>query len=111
MDIIFKGYECELKFGQYMNGNTAIQLVEKGTGQPVANATVNGDRINNDNEVGIKDWSENNGMAAALVDADVIDFMSVDIEPSGFVIIGYYELTDKAVEVKNKALEEVNHNE
>lgn len=104
MDVYFKGYQCKLKFGQYGNGNTAIQLVEKESREPVATATVNGDRINNDNEVGIKDWSENEGMTRALVDAGVIDFMPVDIEPSGFVMIGYYELTNNAVEAKNKAL-------
>lgn len=106
MDVNFRGYECEMKFGQYGNGNTAMQLVEKESGQPVATATVNADRINESDEVGIKNWSENEGMAAALYYAGIIKSVPVDVEPSGFVMISYYQLTDKVVEAKNKALEE-----
>ncbi len=108
MNVNFKGYDCEIEFGRYGNGNIGMVLTEKETGQPVATATVNGDRINDDNEVGVKSWSENEGMVQTLVRDGVIDPVPVEIEPSGFVIIGYHRLTDKAIEAKNKAFEEAN---
>ncbi|WP_117161318.1 hypothetical protein [Paraliobacillus sp. X-1268] len=94
MDMTFKGYECELKFGKYRNGNTAIQLHDKEDASRVAIATVNGEFQPSEGVVGIKDWSENHGMVDALISANVIEQDLQFIEPTGFVAIEYYKLSE-----------------
>ncbi len=102
MDVQFKVYECEIEFGKYVNGNTAIQLIGKqGTkweGELVAVASVNGEREVQENIVGIKNWSENEGMSEALIKANVIEEELLFTEPTGFVTIEYYKLTARALE-------------
>lgn len=97
MDMTFNGYECELQFAEYGNGNTAIQLLDKEDASVVAVATVNGEFQPPEGGVGIKDWSENVGMVDALIKANVIEPNLKFIEPTGFVTIGYYKLTDVAL--------------
>lgn len=72
-EVEFKGYKCVLDFGTYMNGNVAIQLIEKSTGEPVAVATINPTEQLPKDEVIIKDYSENEGMVEALVNAGIIE--------------------------------------
>lgn len=107
MDITFNGYECELQFAKYGNGNTAIQLIDKEDGSPVAVATVNGEDIPPSGVVGIKNWSENFGMVNALIKANVIEPELQFMEPTGFVAIEYYKLTKPAMKELEK-LKEVN---
>lgn len=106
MDIKFKVYECEVAFDQYCNGKTAIQLIgKKGTkweGERVAVASVNGLYEVPNEVVGIKNWSENKGMADALINANVIEDELLFIEPTGFVHIEYYKLTDQALKLLKK---------
>ncbi|ENH96703.1 hypothetical protein J416_09404 [Gracilibacillus halophilus YIM-C55.5] len=96
MNVNFKGYDCIAAFGKYLNGNTAIQLVDAEDDSLVAVATVNGEIKNTEEIVGIKNWSENEGMVDALIDAGVIEPDLKFFEPSAFVVIEYYKLTDAA---------------
>src|SRR5690625_4521603 len=99
MIIQHKNYNCRVKFGRYLNGNVAIQLIGvEGTDyehELVAMATVNGTEKLPDNIVGVKTWSENEGMVETLVNGNVIDPEFLGLEPTGFVAIEYYKLTDE----------------
>lgn len=66
--------DCILQFGKYGNGRTAIQLVSNDEMKElIATATVNiVDARCDADEVIIKDYSENDGMLAALVYAGVV---------------------------------------
>jgi len=71
----FAGLECGVECRQYPNGRVALQLVtyENGYPEPVARATINLPECDlAENEVIIKDYSENHGMLDALVDAGIV---------------------------------------
>lgn len=73
MNIKFKEWDCQLEFGYYQNGRPAIELIDTEDGQPIATATVNiPDYPLLDNEMFIKDYSENEGMLEALVKAEIV---------------------------------------
>jgi len=71
--INFLGFECRIEMGQYSNGRTALELVEIGTEEPVLIATVNApfEPLMND-EVIIKNYSENEGILEVLIAAKVV---------------------------------------
>lgn len=68
-------------------GGLAMSLVDYITGEPIATCTVNipevAHRINKD-EVLIKDWSENEGMLAGLIQAGIVEDTGLTV-PTGFV--------------------------
>lgn len=69
----FKQWDCIVQKRQYGNGRPALQLIDAEDGSPVAWATVNlPDLPAGPNQVFIKDYSENEGMLAALVAAGVV---------------------------------------
>jgi hypothetical protein len=71
MKVKFLGAECDVVFGEYENGRTAIRLIENGS--PFATATINDTSVHlDDGLVMIKDYSENTGMVKALQDNGVI---------------------------------------
>ncbi|MYL57395.1 hypothetical protein GLW20_07735 [Virgibacillus halodenitrificans] len=105
MNINFNGYDCKVVFGRYGNGNTAIQILDKEVNQVVAVASVNGESVIGSELVGIKDWSENEGMVKALISANVIESELAFIEPTGFVAIKYYPLSEEAKQARKDALE------
>ena len=73
MKVKFMEWECDVVYGQYGNGRTAISLMDAADGSPIATASVNlPDEPLKDKEVAIKDYSENEGMLDALMDAGVI---------------------------------------
>lgn len=102
MNVHFNGYDCVVVFAPYFNGNTAIQLFGKeGTeyeGELVTVASVNGEMEVPEDIVGIKTWSENRGIVKALIDANVIEDQIQFTEPTGFVEIQYYKLTNASLE-------------
>lgn len=102
MNITHKGYECKVQFGRYYNGNNAIQFIgNEGTdyeGEVVAVASVNGEIELADDVVGIKTWSENEGIVQSLVDGGVIEPGLLGVEPTGFVEIEHYRLTAASLE-------------
>jgi Rieske Fe-S protein len=73
--IKFKDYDCYLVQQKYRNsGRVALQLIDSYDGSPVAMATVNIHYIElAPGEVIVKDWSENEGMLEALVNAGIVE--------------------------------------
>jgi len=107
IELTFKGYQSVIKFGTYAdNNNTAIQLVgAKGTdyhGELIAIATVNTYQWLPEKYVAIKNWSENEGMVAALVDANVIDPYLYEVIPCGFMNAKVYPLSKAALNIFKK---------
>lgn len=85
MKVKYRHYNCELSFGCYSNGRTAIELVENG--EPVAVASVNLPNENlEDHEIGIKDYGENDGILRALMYAGIVS------GPLRFVTTGYVKI-------------------
>jgi hypothetical protein len=82
----FLGYRCEVLFGEYSNGRTAIELVIKKTGEPMTVASVNlpYHHMESD-EVAIKNYSENQGVLEVLIAANIIS------EPVRFIASGFIE--------------------
>lgn len=86
--VTFKDYDCVLQYSTYMNGRTAIQLNDIVDGCPVATATVNIPSVElADDEVIIKNYSENEGMSRALVDAGVIGPATQSIRTAHVIVL------------------------
>lgn len=97
MNITHSGYDCKVLFGRYYNGNNAIKLVDVEDGELVATVSVNGVMELHESAVGIKTWSENEGIVQSLVDGGVIEPELLGTEPTGFVEIEHYKLTSAAL--------------
>ena len=95
----FKDYKCLVIPAFYNNGRKALELVEDGPlCEPVAMATVNViEHPCEDDYAYIKDYSENEGMVDALVEAKIIKPQPFCFVQSGHVTIGMYELTEIAL--------------
>jgi|APSaa5957512576_1039674.scaffolds.fasta_scaffold12820_6 hypothetical protein len=92
----FKQWNCEVEFGEYSNGRIAIELVDP---EPIAVATVNlPDVVLKDDEVIIKDYSENEGVLDALVEAGYVS-KPIDWVRTGFVTCPICKLLKKDQEV------------
>ena len=72
MEVIFNDTRCSIKKSHYFNYNVRLQLMDIDDGMPVATATVNTEQVLANNEVLIKDYSENEGLYQALIDSHVI---------------------------------------
>ena len=85
--------DCEFRTGRYRNGNLALQ-VECPEGL-VCTCSVNPDTPLPDNELAVKDWSENEGMVEELKRQGVIFGDPVKTLPTeyGFVKIKVFPLT------------------
>jgi hypothetical protein len=99
MKVTFKNWKCIAAGSYYMhNDSKAIKLTDEEDGSPVAMATVNIAKAELDNdEVFIKDYSENASMAEALVNANIIEPDPVKTVESGHVFINSYRLTHEAL--------------
>ena len=86
----FQQWLCEVTFAQYRDGSVAIQLIDDEG--PVATATVALDVLPPKGCVWIKDYSENTGMADALIEAKVIEPTPVNSRQSGWVTVKSYRL-------------------
>ena len=87
MNVKFQDWDCIATYAQYGNGRLAIILVDAEDSSPIATATVNlPDEDMTDDEVAIKDYSENEGMLAALLDSGLIS-KPVRLAFSGFVTV------------------------
>lgn len=83
----FKEWRCEVIQNEYMTtGNICLQLVDAEDFDPVAFATVNTDVVLPEGLVGIKDYSENEGMLAALVEGGIVS-QPVGTLKQGFVVV------------------------
>jgi hypothetical protein len=79
----FLGEECTIEFQKYQHGGVAMQLwCSEG---PMCKATVciPGAKIK-DNEVLIKNWSENEGILDALISSGIVKDTG-KVVPSGYV--------------------------
>ena len=83
----FRGENCKVQFGKYGNGRTAIMLVRE-NGEPMAKASLNLEAALHwplsADEIAIKDYSENEGMLAALTGAGIVSAPLRDVA-CGFV--------------------------
>ncbi|HTU17854.1 MAG TPA: DUF4313 domain-containing protein, partial [Gemmataceae bacterium] len=81
----FQGFECVIEQRAYGNGRTALVLVDAKDREEVAVATVNlPEAPLKPGEVFIKDYSENEGMLAALEKAGIVQVTGETVR-SGFV--------------------------
>lgn len=101
MIIQHKEYKCRVRFEKYQNNDNTAILLHGAPGteyehELITFATVNGEMVANENVVGIKTWSENEGIVQSLVDGGVIEEELLFTEPTHFVSIEYYPLTDEA---------------
>lgn len=106
MNVVLNKKKCSVKFEHYAdNNNVAILLVRKKRGSKeeelVATATVNTDVQIKQEFVIIKNWSENNDIEQALIDAEVICSQAVGAIRCGMAVAYIYELTPKAKDWKN----------
>lgn len=70
----FQGEQVTIDLSQkYLNGRTAIQLISVEDNMPYCVATVNVDVPLEENEVAIKDYSENEGMLDFLIANKVVE--------------------------------------
>jgi hypothetical protein len=90
-------YSVTVKLGKYANGRTAIHIDDAIEGYPYATATVNIDHVLlADNEVLIKDYSENEGMLDFLIRNNIVTPTPNGVQ-SGFVWIPVAILNDESV--------------
>lgn len=81
----FKEWNCLVEKAFYGNNRVALELIHEEDGNPVAVATVNIPEFTcPEGYVFIKDWSENEGIYEALLEAKVIEKW-VALIPTGFV--------------------------
>lgn len=88
MEVKFKKWNCIVKDFKYRNGGTVLQLFEVGTGAPVATATIFVDGVTQnlkEDEVVIKNYSENEGMYKCLQDVGIIKYVIAFTELSSYV--------------------------
>jgi hypothetical protein len=73
MQVKFKNWTCNANIMRYCNKRTAIILTDAEDGSSIATATVNipEEEIESD-EIIVKDYSENQGMLQALIDAGIV---------------------------------------
>lgn len=105
--VVFKSYICAVQFHRYRDfgNNVCIKLTavedpnqdpEVFPGEPIATATINIEGIPEDH-VAVKDYSENQGMLASLIKANIVH-SPVTYRQQGFVRVPICALTDKALE-------------
>jgi len=93
------GYICKLEKHKYDNGRLALCLVDHEDGSPVATITVNMPQHKlEENEVFIKNHSENEGTLEALEEHGLIEEVT-DCVASGFVLIPKVKLNMKELEL------------
>lgn len=72
-NVQFAGNNCEIKKSKYStNGNLALMLFDKETGQKVSNVTINTLQRMDEDVAAVKDYSENEGMLEAITEAGLI---------------------------------------
>jgi hypothetical protein len=86
-----------IQLHKYSNGRPAIQLIDAEDGEPYATATVNiPDVLLLDNEVLVKDYSENEGMLDFLCKNNIVTPTQNGVQ-SGFVWVPIAILNDESV--------------
>lgn len=70
--VVYKNEECAVVKFTYSDGSRGLRLVSTEDGHPVMSCTISLGREFKENEVIIKDYSENKGIYNILLHADVI---------------------------------------
>lgn len=87
-----KDTQVSMLVGQYGNGRTALELIDSTDGEPVMVATVNVPDIPlEENEVIIKDYSENEGVLDCLIKEGIVSKPKRHIS-TGFVLCPVVDL-------------------
>jgi hypothetical protein len=83
----FRTYTCILQVANYDKNERipALTLIDKNTGEEVVRATIYHDELK-PGEIGIKNWTENEGVYEALIKAQIIKPFHRTIQ-SGFIEI------------------------
>lgn len=90
---------CNFVCNRYAdNGNLYLGIESEEEG-PIANCSVNTDAKLDDDSIGIKDYSENDGMAGFLVGLGIIEQNPFKSIQSGWVTIPFYKLTESGKEL------------
>ena len=85
MKVKFLGHTCDISFGKYHNGQNRIQLMDEEG--PMATASVClVDSPQPEDWIYIKDYAENAGMLACLMNAGIVS------PPVGYITSGYVEI-------------------
>ena len=94
--IQFEGFTCHIEYLKYQNTNrTAIQLLDATEGDPVAMATINMPEVKlEENEVIIKDYSENEGILDVLISEGIVERTGKTVS-TGFVTCQICKLLNK----------------
>ena len=106
-----KPFTFKTKYAEYQNcyfhpntyhttGNKALSIYNRENGT-ICVCTVNGSRILKSDEIGIKNWSENEGIDKFLIEMGIVEDKPFDYESIGFVEIPYYKLTEKGLNIFN----------
>ena len=99
MKVKFNGWNCRAVGKNYLGGHKAICLQDEIDGCFVATATANlHDVFLKEDEVLIKNYSENEGMTESLIQAGIIEKEPTGTIKSGHVDISSYKLTKEAIE-------------
>lgn len=106
----FNQWQCHLKFGYYNNNRLHIELISAVenmdiflfVGDPIAKATVNLPDIDlKDDEIIIKNYSENEGMLETLQKFGYISDSIKEVS-SGFCHFNIVKKTDKLIQLENE---------
>lgn len=90
--VMHQGRELMVRFGRYNDPPNAVIQLYAPDGSPDCTASVNPDTvILPPNYVGIKDWSENEGVLRELIDAGIVSEPEM-WWPSGFVEIAFCKI-------------------
>jgi hypothetical protein len=93
--------DCFFEISSYTTtGNHAISIFNEEEGM-ICTCTVNAQRVNEPDEIGVKNYSENEGMVDFLIGMGIIEKKPFTFEHSGFVMIPYFKLTDSGLELVN----------
>ena len=78
--VIFRGEELTPVIGQYVNGQTSIQLIDQ-NGEEFLTASVAHDITIGTDQVIIKNYSENEGILEALIQSGIIEkpYMTIPV--------------------------------
>lgn len=100
----FDGYDCNVEFSTYTSNEAAgIMLVDNEDSLvTVASVNVENSAKIAEDEVAIKDYSENVGIEEVLISAGVIENEFEYTVPSGFVNIPVYKLSNEAYKEVDK---------
>ena len=89
---------CHFFTYDYWNENNYLEIRDSSDETYIV-CSVNGQRMNNRDEITIKNYSENEGMVKFLQDMGIIEKEPIDIEHRGCSLLPTYKLTESGKEL------------